>query len=156
MLTRNYWETSSGNTIFAIKFSVSHHDFHLRQHLILSCRTVASKCGFNILNGGDGSVTNSASHIKDYIDGTIERLGFTPDLYYLHRIDPSSCSSFQEYSAQADCAQKLHSKNLFLRLTRFEGQARQSILGSLNVLRQPSVELTRVRLHITFFISLIC
>ena len=41
------------------------------------------------MNGGDGSVTNSASHIKEYIEGTIERLGFTPDLYYLHRIDPS-------------------------------------------------------------------
>jgi aryl-alcohol dehydrogenase-like predicted oxidoreductase len=50
---------------------------------------VASKCGFDCLNGGDGSVTNSASHIKEYIDGTIERLGFAPDLYYLHRIDPS-------------------------------------------------------------------
>ncbi len=41
------------------------------------------------MNGGDKSVTNSAVHIKEYIDGTIERLGFTPDLYYLHRIDPS-------------------------------------------------------------------
>jgi aryl-alcohol dehydrogenase-like predicted oxidoreductase len=53
---------------------------------------VASKCGFNVF-GGDGSLTNSltnsASHIKEYIEGTIERLGFTPDLYYLHRIDPS-------------------------------------------------------------------
>jgi len=36
-------------------------------------------------------VTNSASHIKRYIEGTIERLGFAPDLYYLHRIDPSEC-----------------------------------------------------------------
>ncbi len=34
-------------------------------------------------------MTNSASHIKEYIEGTIERLGFAPDLYYLHRIDPS-------------------------------------------------------------------
>jgi aryl-alcohol dehydrogenase-like predicted oxidoreductase len=34
-------------------------------------------------------VTNSPAHIKKYIEGTIERLGFTPDLYYLHRIDPS-------------------------------------------------------------------
>jgi aryl-alcohol dehydrogenase-like predicted oxidoreductase len=34
-------------------------------------------------------VTNSPEHIKTYIEGTIERLGFTPDLYYLHRIDPS-------------------------------------------------------------------
>lgn len=36
----------------------------------------------------DGNVTNKADHIRTYIDGTIERLGFTPDLYYLHRIDP--------------------------------------------------------------------
>ena len=35
-------------------------------------------------------MTNSAAHIKKYIDGTIERLGFTPDLYYLHRIDPNT------------------------------------------------------------------
>jgi aryl-alcohol dehydrogenase-like predicted oxidoreductase len=35
-------------------------------------------------------VTNSPEHIKSYIEGTIERLGFTPDLYYLHRIDPST------------------------------------------------------------------
>jgi aryl-alcohol dehydrogenase-like predicted oxidoreductase len=41
------------------------------------------------MKGGNGNVTNSASHIKEYIDGTIERLGFAPDLYYLHRIDPS-------------------------------------------------------------------
>lgn len=47
---------------------------------------VASKCGFDVF--GDGSVTNSASHIKQYIEGTIDRLGFAPDLYYLHRIDP--------------------------------------------------------------------
>jgi aryl-alcohol dehydrogenase-like predicted oxidoreductase len=37
----------------------------------------------------DFSVTNSAAHIKKYIEGTIERLGFAPDLYYLHRIDPN-------------------------------------------------------------------
>ncbi|KLO83769.1 Uncharacterized protein LW93_553 [Fusarium fujikuroi] len=35
-------------------------------------------------------VTNSAAHIKEYIEGTIERIGFTPDLYYLHRIDPNT------------------------------------------------------------------
>lgn len=52
--------------------------------------TVASKCGFDVF--GKGGVTNSASHIKEYIEGTIERLGFAPDLYYLHRIDPSMCS----------------------------------------------------------------
>ena len=35
-------------------------------------------------------MTNSGAHIREYIDGTIERLGFTPDLYYLHRIDPNT------------------------------------------------------------------
>lgn len=49
------------------------------------------------MNGGDGSVTNSASHIKEYIDGTIQRLGFTPDLYYLHRIDPSKYSEDEAF-----------------------------------------------------------
>lgn len=48
---------------------------------------VASKCGFDVF--GTGKVTNSAAHIKEYIEGTIKRLGFAPDLYYLHRIDPS-------------------------------------------------------------------
>lgn len=52
--------------------------------------SVASKCGFDCMNGGDGKVTNSAAHIKEYIEGTVERLGFAPDLYYLHRIDPST------------------------------------------------------------------
>lgn len=52
---------------------------------------VASKCGFEIdwETGKPKGVTNSAAHIKEYIEGTIERLGFAPDLYYLHRIDPS-------------------------------------------------------------------
>jgi aryl-alcohol dehydrogenase-like predicted oxidoreductase len=40
--------------------------------------------------GKPRGVTNSAAHIKEYIEGTIERLGFTPDLYYLHRIDPKT------------------------------------------------------------------
>jgi aryl-alcohol dehydrogenase-like predicted oxidoreductase len=33
-------------------------------------------------------VNNSEAHIKEYIEGTIERLGSAPDLYYLHRIEP--------------------------------------------------------------------
>lgn len=55
---------------------------------LLTTLTVASKCGFDCFNSGM-TVTNKASHIKEYIEGTIERLGFAPDLYYLHRIDPS-------------------------------------------------------------------
>ncbi|KAJ5177673.1 uncharacterized protein N7500_000372 [Penicillium coprophilum] len=61
----------------------------IRKHNVRDKVFIASKCGFNVF-GGDGSVTNSASHIKEYIEGTIERLGFAPDLYYLHRIDPNT------------------------------------------------------------------
>ncbi|KAJ5496565.1 hypothetical protein N7463_008552 [Penicillium fimorum] len=61
----------------------------IRKHNVRDKIFIASKCGFNVF-GGDMSVTNSASHIKEYIEGTIERLGFTPDLYYLHRIDPNT------------------------------------------------------------------
>ena len=62
----------------------------IRKHNVRDKVFLASKCGFNCMNGGDGKVTNSASHIAEYIEGTIERLGFTPDLYYLHRIDPDT------------------------------------------------------------------
>ncbi|KAL5614128.1 hypothetical protein FOVSG1_003191 [Fusarium oxysporum f. sp. vasinfectum] len=57
--------------------------------LTRGCGVVASKCGFDVFSP-QRTVTNSAAHIKEYIEGTIERLGFTPDLYYLHRIDPST------------------------------------------------------------------
>ena len=58
----------------------------IRKHNVRDKVFIASKCGFACFE--DGSVTNSASHIKSYIDSTIERLGFAPDLYYLHRIEP--------------------------------------------------------------------
>ncbi|KAL2835400.1 NADP-dependent oxidoreductase domain-containing protein [Aspergillus pseudoustus] len=60
----------------------------IRKHNLRDKVFVASKCGFDVF--GSGAVTNSAAHIKEYIEGTIERLGFTPDLYYLHRIDPKT------------------------------------------------------------------
>lgn len=55
-----------------------------------SSSVVASKCGFDVFGPESMKVTNSAAHIEEYIEGTIERLGFTPDLYYLHRIDPNT------------------------------------------------------------------
>ncbi|OQD59968.1 hypothetical protein PENPOL_c035G10710 [Penicillium polonicum] len=61
----------------------------IRKHNVRDKVFIASKCGFDVM-GGNGAITNSASHIKEYIEGTIERLGFTPDLYYLHRIDPNT------------------------------------------------------------------
>ncbi|PMD45935.1 Aldo/keto reductase [Hyaloscypha variabilis F] len=60
----------------------------IRKHNVRDKVFIASKCGFDCF--GDGKVTNSASHIKQYIEGTISRLGFAPDLYYLHRIDPKT------------------------------------------------------------------
>ncbi|RDW73338.1 hypothetical protein BP6252_07245 [Coleophoma cylindrospora] len=65
----------------------------IRKHNVRDKVFVASKCGFDCFgpeDGPHGAVTNSASHIKQYIEGTIERLGFAPDLYYLHRIDPKT------------------------------------------------------------------
>jgi aryl-alcohol dehydrogenase-like predicted oxidoreductase len=61
----------------------------IRKHNVRDKVFIASKCGIACLDGESG-VTNSPSHIKKYIDDTIERLGFTPDLYYLHRIDPNT------------------------------------------------------------------
>ncbi|KAF1817299.1 Aldo/keto reductase [Eremomyces bilateralis CBS 781.70] len=60
----------------------------IRKHNVRDKIFIASKCGFDVF--GTGKVTNSAAHIKEYIEGTIKRLGFAPDLYYLHRIDPNT------------------------------------------------------------------
>ncbi|KAF4258360.1 hypothetical protein KXW98_004367 [Aspergillus fumigatus] len=61
----------------------------IKKHNVRDRLFVASKCGFDVF-GPERKVTNSAAHIKEYIEGTINRLGFTPDLYYLHRIDPNT------------------------------------------------------------------
>lgn len=70
-------------------FSKSCPTIEIQSRVANLASLVASKCGIACLDGESG-VTNSPSHIKKYIDGTIERLGFTPDLYYLHRIDPNT------------------------------------------------------------------
>jgi aryl-alcohol dehydrogenase-like predicted oxidoreductase len=84
---------------------------------------VASKCGFDVgyqasnsaylqcLNPGSqglGTVTNKAAHIEEYIEGTRERLGFYPDLYYLHRMDPDtpleeSIGTLQKLKTEGKC-----------------------------------------------------
>jgi hypothetical protein len=77
---------------------------------------VASKCGVAVFE--DDSVTNSPTHIKTYMDGTIERLGFTPDLYYLHRIDPGMCADptnlpFSKYAISPEerySSRRIHSR----------------------------------------------
>lgn len=73
--------------------------FFLSRHFLTFHRNaVASKCGFEVF-GPQRKVTNSAAHIKEYIEGTIERLGFTPDLYYLHRIDPSMYEEYPKHQS---------------------------------------------------------
>ncbi|ETS76980.1 hypothetical protein PFICI_10854 [Pestalotiopsis fici W106-1] len=61
----------------------------IRKHNVRDKIFVASKCGFEVLGGPPG-INNSPSHIRSYLEGTIERLGFAPDLYYLHRMDPNT------------------------------------------------------------------
>ena len=86
---RSYLVTSFGSTIVGIRSSVCTSHNLGDDWDDINEGTVASKCGFDCFETSGGGVTNSAAHIKEYIEGTIERLGFAPDLYYLHRIDPS-------------------------------------------------------------------
>ncbi|SPO03294.1 related to pyridoxine 4-dehydrogenase [Cephalotrichum gorgonifer] len=80
-----FWDTA---VVYAAGINEKLLGDFIRKHNVRNKIFIASKCGFDVF--GAGGVTNSASHIKTYIEGTIERLGFTPDLYYLHRIDPKT------------------------------------------------------------------
>ncbi|KAF7919351.1 uncharacterized protein EAE97_011683 [Botrytis byssoidea] len=85
-----FWDTA---VVYAAGVNEKLLGDFIRKHNVRDKVFIASKCGFDCMGkaeGGLGGVTNSASHIKEYIEGTIERLGFTPDLYYLHRIDPNT------------------------------------------------------------------
>jgi hypothetical protein len=92
--TRSFWATSFASTTSGTRFSVGPSQSRHASRGCSDVSIVASKCGFDAF--GDGGVTNSAAHIKEYIEGTIERLGFTPDLYYLHRIDPSKFGTIRD------------------------------------------------------------
>ncbi|KAJ6587193.1 NADP-dependent oxidoreductase domain-containing protein [Mycena vulgaris] len=64
----------------------------LKKHNARDKVFIASKCGVEIdwENNRPKGITNSAAHIREYIEGTISRLQTTPDLYYLHRRDPNT------------------------------------------------------------------
>lgn len=83
-----FWDTA---VVYAAGINEKLLGDFIRKHNVRDKVFIASKCGFDIdfETGKPKGVTNSAAHIKEYIEGTIERLGFAPDLYYLHRIDPS-------------------------------------------------------------------
>ncbi|KAH6693483.1 NADP-dependent oxidoreductase domain-containing protein [Plectosphaerella plurivora] len=82
----SHWDT-------AVVYGAGHNETLLgdfiTKHNIREKLFIASKCGFSVFDG-TGAITNSASHIKEYLQGTTERLGSAPDLYYLHRIDPNT------------------------------------------------------------------
>ncbi|CAI7620450.1 unnamed protein product [Penicillium pancosmium] len=81
-----FWDTA---VVYAAGLNEQLLGEFIRKHNVRDKVFIASKCGFDVFGHGF-AVTNSASHIKEYIEGTIERLGFAPDLYYLHRIDPKT------------------------------------------------------------------
>ncbi|KAK4164681.1 NADP-dependent oxidoreductase domain-containing protein [Cladorrhinum sp. PSN259] len=68
----------------------------IRKHNVRDKVFLASKCGIVLpqkaldMSTPQMTVTNKPAHIREYIEGTIERLGSAPDLYYLHRIDPNT------------------------------------------------------------------
>jgi aryl-alcohol dehydrogenase-like predicted oxidoreductase len=80
-----FWDTAS---VYAAGMNEKMLGDFIRKHNVRDKVFIASKCGFAIFE--KSGITNSAEHIKKYIDGTIERLGFAPDLYYLHRVDPNT------------------------------------------------------------------
>jgi aryl-alcohol dehydrogenase-like predicted oxidoreductase len=80
-----FWDTAS---VYAAGMNEKMLGDFIRKHNVRDKVFIASKCGFAIFE--KAGITNSAEHIKKYIDGTIERLGFAPDLYYLHRVDPNT------------------------------------------------------------------
>ncbi|KAH7413508.1 NADP-dependent oxidoreductase domain-containing protein [Cadophora sp. MPI-SDFR-AT-0126] len=81
-----FWDTA---VVYAAGVNEKLLGDFIRKHNVRDKVFIASKCGFSCFEA-ELKVTNSASHIKTYIEGTIERLGFAPDLYYLHRIDPNT------------------------------------------------------------------
>lgn len=63
--------------------------------------TIATKCGI-ILGGGGMSLDGSRKHVRESCEGSLKRLGIdTIDLYYLHRVDPSTpvSETFAEMAA---------------------------------------------------------
>lgn len=80
-----FWDTA---VVYAAGINETLLGDFIRKYNVRDKVFLASKCGFAVFE--KAGVTNSAEHIKKYINGTIERLGFAPDLYYLHRIDPNT------------------------------------------------------------------
>lgn len=97
------------------------------------------------------TITNKPSHIREYIEGTIERLGFAPDLYYLHRIDPGTMTIWVRCVGNSDLYSLTLSvqtrlwKSRSLSSTSCGERARQSTLGSQNARPQPCAKHTQVR-----------
>ncbi|KAG9663926.1 putative aldo-keto reductase, partial [Aureobasidium melanogenum] len=120
-----FWDTA---VVYAAGINESLLGSLIRKHNVRDNIFIASKCGFAVFE--KARVTNSAEHIETYINGTIERLGFTPDLYYLHRIDPNT--SLEETVPALDDirkAGKTRSIGLFLSVRQIMLTKANSIAG---------------------------
>ena len=83
-----FWDTA---VVYAAGINEKLLGDFIRKHNVRDKVFIASKCGLDCFSTpGSVKCTNSKAHIEEFIEGTIERLGFTPDLYYLHRIDPNT------------------------------------------------------------------
>ncbi|KAJ6623299.1 putative aldo-keto reductase [Mycena sp. CBHHK59/15] len=84
-----FWDTA---VVYAAGINEKLIGDFLKKHNAREKVFIASKCGIavNWETGKPKGTTNSPDHIREYIDGTISRLQTTPDLYYLHRIDPKT------------------------------------------------------------------
>ncbi|KAJ7932828.1 NADP-dependent oxidoreductase domain-containing protein [Mycena leptocephala] len=84
-----FWDTA---VIYAAGINEKLVGDFLAKHNARDKVFIASKCGFEMDFEARKPkfITNSAAHIKEYIEGSISRLQTTPDLYYLHRIDPKT------------------------------------------------------------------
>ncbi|KAJ7680059.1 aldo-keto reductase yakc [Mycena rosella] len=84
-----FWDTA---VIYGVGINEQLLGEFLKKHNARDKVFLASKCGvaINWETRMPSGMTNSATHIKEYIEGTISRLQTTPDLYYLHRRDPKT------------------------------------------------------------------
>ncbi|KAL4963394.1 NADP-dependent oxidoreductase domain-containing protein [Aspergillus stella-maris] len=93
----------------------------IRKHIVRDMIFIASKCGFDVFEDGSG---------------TIERLGFTPDLYYLHReliaaLDEIRKAGRKKYIGLSECSAKtLRTANSIARIDAV--QAEYSTFETIN------------------------
>lgn len=138
-----FWDTA---VVYAAGINEKLLGDFIRKHNVRDKIFIASKCGLDCFSEpGQMKCTNSASHIQEFIEGTIERLGFTPDLYYLHRIDPNT--PLEESIPALDGLRKA-GKTKYIGLS----ECSAATLRKANSSRSPSpISISRLSLIVTSF-----